>query len=163
MNSSLFILCNWALYHWGVYGHYGITRAASSAVMLALVGWLAWWQRPGLARRPWGGMEGLIAATFTAMAGYLLVGAPTPPWYAIWSLPLLCWWAIPGWVLLSLTVSAQYYLRSLYPGNDGAYHALLWAGYLPVYTLLIGQLIWARVGARARPHGDLLSSSNRTG
>lgn len=134
VNSGLFFLSNWTLNALDVEWHYGITRAASTLATLALTAWLTWRLRPGL--------EGLIAATFAVLAASLLLGAPTLPWYVIWSLPLLCWWTIPGWVLFTLTVSAQYYLRWIYPE---AYRTLLWAGYTPVFALLIGQALWWRV------------------
>jgi hypothetical protein len=138
-NSSLFFLCNWMLDAWKVSGHYGITRALSTAAILAVVVWLTWRQQPGT--------ESLVRATFLALAAVVLLGAPTLPWYAIWVLPLLCWWPAPGGVLFSLTISMQYYGRWLYPNN---YHTLLWAGYLPVYALLIGHFAWWRINLRRR-------------
>ncbi len=106
-----------------------ITMAAVAVVILGLV----WRQRPG--------MEWLLGGTFAAIGAQLLVGAPTLPWYVIWVVPALCWWEIPALALFTLTVSVQYYARHLYPGNNVAHYALLWAGYLPVYAALIGQLI----------------------
>jgi len=73
------------------------------------------------------------------LGALMLLGAPTLPWYVIWSLPLLCWRWVPAWALFSLTVSVQYYLWCLYPDRA---NALLWAGYTPVYVLLLGQVIW---------------------
>jgi len=107
------------------------------------VGWLAWRLRRG--------PEWLIGATFAALSAQWLVGAPTLPWYVIWIVPLLCWWPAPGLVLLTLTISLQYYAKWLYPGNPQAHEALLWAGYLPVYAALIGHWMWWRWARRSAP------------
>jgi len=116
--------------------HFGLTRVLTVVAVLSVVAWLTWRQRPGT--------EPLLAATFAAFGVQLFVGAPTLPWYVIWLAPALCWWTIPGLALFTLTVSAQYYARWLLPGDRAAHYALLWAGYVPVYALLAGQLIWAR-------------------
>lgn len=142
-NSSLFSLSHWSLAALGLPDNYAyyITRALSTAAILVAVAWLAVRQGPGT--------EGLLRATFLALASCLLLGAPTLPWYVIWALPLLCWWPIPGGVLLTLTVSTQYYLRWAYGDR---YHLLLWIEYLPVYALLIGQFVWWR-GRAPGPRG----------
>jgi hypothetical protein len=44
--------------------------------------------------------------------------------------------------LFTLTVSVQYYARWLFPGDRALHDALLWAGYLPVYLLLVAQGVW---------------------
>ncbi len=113
-----------------------ITMAAVALVALAL----AW--------RLKAGTERLLAGTFAAIGAQLLIGAPTLPWYVILVVPALCWWGIPGLALFTLTVSEQYYARDLWPGNEAKHYALLWAGYVPVYALLIGQVIVWRLRRR---------------
>lgn len=122
--------------------HFGITRAITAGAVVLAITVLAIWMKPG--------MESLLGAAFLAFGAQLLLGAPTFPWYAIWVVPALCWWTVPGLALFTLTVSAQYYVRWLYPGGAAAHYAALWAGYLPVYAALVGQLIWWRVRARNR-------------
>jgi hypothetical protein len=140
-NSSIFFFINWNLTPITPY-HFAIARGATTLAVLALAAWLVWRQQPG--------MEWLMGATFAVLAAQLFLGAPTMPWYAVWTTPLLCWWAIPGLVLFTLTLSVQYYARWLYPGNVPVHHLLLWLGYIPVYALLIGQYVWWRVrGNRA--------------
>jgi alpha-1,6-mannosyltransferase len=124
--------------------HFVAARWATTGVVLSFAVWLL--VRQGR------GMEWLLGATFAALAAQLMVGAPTLPWYVIWTVPLLCWWWVPGWALFTLTVSLQYYGRWLYPGDEAAHYALLWAGYLPVYALLTGQFIWWwAAGRRSAP------------
>jgi alpha-1,6-mannosyltransferase len=137
VNSSLFYLCDWSLARMQVANHYDITRHVSSIAIVAVVAWLTWRQRSGA--------ESLVVTTFASLGALMLLGAPTLPWYVIWSLPLLCWRWVLAWALFSLTVSVQYYLRWLYPDSV---NALLWAGYAPVYILLAGQVIWRRKHAR---------------
>jgi alpha-1,6-mannosyltransferase len=134
-NASIFLVVDRALARVTPL-HFGVSRLLGGAAVLAFVVWLTQRQREGA--------EWLIGCTFAALGANLLVGAPVLPWYLLWTLPGLCWWAIPGWVLFSLTASLQYYGRWLYPGDEAAHYALLWAGYLPVYVLLVGQLIWWR-------------------
>jgi hypothetical protein len=113
--------------------HFTATRALTGAAVVLLVAVLTVRLRPG--------MESLLRATFLALGAQLLLGAPTLPWYVIWIVPALCWWGVPGLALFTLTVSAQYYARWLYPGDQAAHQALLWAGYTPVYALLAGQYL----------------------
>lgn len=138
-NASLFLIADRMLAHVTPH-HFAVARAGSMALVLAVVVWLT--------RRQRGDLESLLACVFAAFGAQLLIGAPTLPWYVVWLIPALCWWSIPGLALFSLTVSAQYYARWLYPGDEAVRYALLWAGYTPVYALLIGQLIWWRVRAR---------------
>ncbi len=132
-NASLFIIINKILTP-VTEDHFLLTRKLTVAVVLLIVGVLTWRLRRG--------PESLLRAVFFAFGAQLMFGAPTLPWYTIWVIPALCWWTIPGLVLFTLTVSLQYYARWLYPGDRAAHFALLWAGYLPVYALLIGQVIW---------------------
>jgi hypothetical protein len=138
-NSSVFLLISQNLSPVTEY-HFAIARVVTTAAVLAFVVWLARRQKPG--------MEWLMGATFAALAAQLLVSAPTMPWYATWTTPLLCWWAIPGWVLFTLTLSLQYYARWLWPGDTAAHYALLWLGYTPVYALLIGHYAYWRLSLR---------------
>jgi len=124
--------------------HFQITRKITVAAVALVALGLAWRLKPG--------MERLLSATFAAIGVQLLLGAPTLPWYVIWVVPALCWWEIPALALFTLTISAQYYARNLWPGNEAAHHALLWAGYVPVYAVLIGHLIvWAIRRRRSAP------------
>jgi hypothetical protein len=104
-----------------------------------VVALVAWRQKPGA--------EAMLRSTFLAFGAQLFLGAPTLPWYAIWLVPALCWWSIPGVALFSLTVSAQYYGRWIWEGRE-IHYALLWAGYMPVYALLLGQLLLRFIGRR---------------
>ncbi len=132
VNASLFALADWLLGRVAP-AHFQITRIASGVLILVTAAWLVWRQRRGV--------EGLIAGTFAALAAQLLLGAPTLPWYVVWTVPLLCWWRVWGWLLFTLTVSAQYYARWRYPEQA---NLLLWAGYAPVYMLLGRQLVVSR-------------------
>jgi len=131
-NAGLFVLADWALERVAP-AHFQITRLASLALILATVAWLVWRQRPGV--------EGMVAGTFAALAAQLLLGAPTLPWYVVWTVPLLCWWGVWGWLVFTLTVSAQDYARWIYHEQG---NLLLWAGYAPVYVLLGWQLVLHR-------------------
>ena len=141
-NASLFLIANRMLAQ-VTPDHFMVARVGSIALVVAVVVWLTRWQKDGL--------EGLLACVFAAFGAQLLIGAPTLPWYVIWLVPALCWWSIPGLALFTLTVSAQYYARWLYPGTETDM-ILLWAGYTPVYALLIGQLIWWRRRRSAPSH-----------
>ena len=132
-NSSLFLLLDRNLAR-VTPDHFVMTRAVTVASVLIVIAALVWQQRRGLG---W-----LIGASFTVLGAQLFVGAPTLPWYVLWLLPLLCWRALPGLVLFTLTVSVQYYARWLYPEDRTMHYALLWAGYVPVYLLLIAQGAW---------------------
>lgn len=147
VNSSFFLVLDLQLAKLTP-DHSAITRALSMGAVLLVVVGLVWRQRPGL--------EGMLAASFWAFGAQLALGAPTLPWYVLWLLPALCWWALPGLVLFTLTVSAQYYARWLHPGDEAARLALLWAGYVPVYALLGAQLIWRLTcGSRSAPSHSL--------
>jgi hypothetical protein len=135
--------------------HFGVTRAITAGAVVLAIAILAARMRPG--------MESLLGVAFLAIGAQLLIGAPTFPWYAIWVVPALCWWRVPGLALFTLTVSAQYYARRLYPDDRAAHYALLWAGYLPVYALFVGQLIWWRVTARSRKAANAAASTQSTG
>ncbi|MBN1458829.1 MAG: hypothetical protein JXA57_04785 [Armatimonadetes bacterium] len=132
-NSSLFLLLDRNLAR-VTPDHFVITRAATVASVLIVIATLVRQQR--------GGLGWLIGASFTVLGAQLFVGAPTLPWYVLWLLPLLCWRALPGLVLFTLTVSVQYYARWLYPEDRSMHYALLWAGYAPVYLLLAAQRAW---------------------
>jgi hypothetical protein len=140
-NASIFLLLDGALGR-VTDDHFRVTRWITSGVVVLIVATLTWKQKSGVKQ--------LLRSVFISLGALLCLGAPTLPWYVIWVAPALCWWYVPGLALLTLTVSVQYYARWLYPGDRAAHYALLWAGYLPVYTLLIGQLIWRRVIERDR-------------
>jgi len=132
-NASVFLLLERNLER--VTAHnFGTARALTMGLVLIVVGVLVWKQRRGLT---W-----LLGASFAAMGAQLFFGAPTLPWYVLWLAPALCWWAWPGLVLFTLTVSAQYYARWLPSSDRAAHYAWLWAGYVPVYLLLIAQGAW---------------------
>lgn len=139
-NSGVFVLINQLLADFTP-RHFIVTRHLMAVAVLAIVVCLTWRQKPTA--------EWLLGATFAALGAQLLISAPTFPWYVIWIVPVLCWWTIPGLVLFTLTVSAQYYARWLFPGDQAAHYRLLWAGYLPVYALLIAQVVWWRVAGAA--------------
>jgi hypothetical protein len=133
-NSSVFLLLDGQLTK-VTDAHFGIARAVTVLAVVAVIARLAWRPQPSL--------EWLLACSFAAFGAQLFLGAPTLPWYVIWLVPALCWWTIPGIVLFTLTVSVQYYARWIY---DAPLHdTLLWAGYLPVYALLLAQVIWTRL------------------
>lgn len=136
-NSSIFLLLDNLLEPITAI-HFGVARFVTIAGVIAVIAWLTWRQRPGL--------EWLLGAAFAAFGAQLLLGAPTLPWYVVWVVPALCWWSVPALALFTLTVSAQYYARWLDDGGPAFPYALLWAGYLPVYALLIGQAVWRRLG-----------------
>jgi len=153
-NASIFLLLDGALGRM-TDDHFRVTRWLTSGVVFLIVAALAWKLKPGVKQ--------LLRAVFISLGVLLSFGAPTLPWYVIWVAPALCWWAVPGLALLTLTVSVQYYARWLYPGDRAAHYALLWAGYLPVYTLLIGQLIWRRVIERDRASATSAVGTQSTG
>lgn len=132
-NASIFFVVN-ALLRRFTEDHFDITRTLTMAAVVVAAAVLTW--------RLESRAESLLRAAFLALGAQLILGAPTLPWYAIWVVPALCWWAMPGLALFTLTVSLQYYARWLYPGDMAADYALLWAGYVPVYALLIGQSVW---------------------
>ncbi len=137
MNSSLFLLLDGQLTK-VTDAHFAIARAITMLIVLAVIAALAWRPQPSL--------EWLLGCSFAAFGAQLFIGAPTLPWYVIWLVPALCWWSVPGLVLFTLTVSAQYYARWV---CDTSFHeTLLWIGYAPVYALLVGQLIWWRLRQR---------------
>ena len=121
--------------------HFGLTRVLTTAGVVLAVGLLTWRLRPGA--------EWLLGATFAAFGVSLLLGAPTLPWYVMWVVPALCWWEIPALIAFALTVSVQYYARWIWP-SDAVRYALLWAGYVPVYSLLAAQAARWRCLATAR-------------
>jgi len=132
-NASIFLVVD-RLLEGVTEDHFGWTRALTVAVVALIVAGLVLRQKPG--------MEPLMGASFAAIGAQLFIGAPTLPWYVVWLVPALCFWSVPGVALFTLTVSAQYYARWLFPGDEAARYALLWAGYGPVYALLVGQAIW---------------------
>ncbi|MFB3882721.1 MAG: glycosyltransferase 87 family protein [Armatimonadota bacterium] len=144
-NASIFLVLDGLLGR-ATESHFPIARAVTGAAILLVVAILAWRLRPGL--RP------LVRSVFMSFGALLSLGAPTLPWYALWVVPALCWWAVPGLALFTFTVSAQYYARWLHPGDRAAHYALLWAGYLPVYALLIGQAIWWAAKRRSATGGS---------
>ena len=152
-NASIFVLLDRMLQR-SVAEHFDLTRNITLAAVVLVVVALTWRQKPG--------MKWLLGATFGAIGAQLLLGAPTLPWYAIWVVPALCWWAIPGIALFSLTVSAQYYARWLYPADEVARETLLWVGYAPVYALLVGQLIYLVIARLRRRVRTRRSASSRS-
>ncbi len=144
-NASIFLVLNHLLIR-VTQNHFDIARWITTGLVLVTIGVLFWRQQEGL--------DWLLGASFAAFGAQLFISAPTFPWYALWLAPALCWWTIPGVVLFTLTVSAQYYARWLNPGDQAAQFAFLWAGYLPVYALLLGQFIWRR----RRPGANTSSS-----
>jgi len=139
INASLFIMLNRILAK-STPEHFDVARKITVAAVALVALALAWRLKPGIER--------LLAGTFAAIGAQLLIGAPTLPWYVIWVVPALCWWEIPALALFTLTVSEQYYARNLWPGDSAKHYALLWAGYVPVYALLIGQVIVWRIRRR---------------
>ena len=131
-NSSIFLLIDRNLRS-VTEAHSLIARIVTIAMIVVAIAVLAWRQKPGL--------ESLMGSSFAVFGAQLFLGAPTLPWYAAWLIPALCWRVIPGVVLFTLTVSAQYYARWLFPGDAAMHDALLWIGYLPVYALLLGQAV----------------------
>jgi hypothetical protein len=144
-NSSIFFLMDWYLTPVTEY-HFTIARGVTTVGVLAFAAWLVWRQQPG--------MEWLMATTFAVLTAQLLLSAPTMPWYAVCVVPMLCWWAVPGLVLFTLTLSLQYYARWLSPGDVPLHHLLLWLGYLPVYALLIVHCVSWRVRGNRAPRAD---------
>jgi hypothetical protein len=132
-NASLFLVIDRNLARVAS-DHFALARILTVGLVALVIAVLLW--------RPRRGLEWLIGASFAAMGAQLFLGAPTLPWYVLWLLPLLCWRALPGLVLFTLTVSVQYYARWLFPGDRALHDALLWAGYLPVYLLLVAQGVW---------------------
>ena len=132
-NASIFLLLDRNLAR-VTSANFAIARAMTVGLALICVAVLL--------RRQQGGLEWLLSASFAAIGAQLFLGAPALPWYVLWLLPLLCWRALPGLVLFTLTVSVQYYARWLFAGDRAMHYALLWAGYMPVYLLLVAQGAW---------------------
>lgn len=137
-NSGLFMLADWMLEH-VTERHYQLTRLGSLALILAATVWLVRRQGPGV--------RGIIAGAFAALSAVLLFGAPVPPWYLTWTLPLLCWWWVPGWLAFTLTAVVQFYAGIQFPESV---NLLLWLGYSPVFALLIWQWLTASTSAGGR-------------
>ncbi len=139
-NSSLFRLLCWALEKTdplhapqlanGAPNYIPVVRPVMTLLTVAFVVVLAWRGKPTI--------EWLLAATFATLAVQLLLGAPVLPWYVIWTVPALCWWNVPGWLVFTLTVSVGYYARWL--PQDIPHDWLLWMEYSPVYGLLAWQV-----------------------
>lgn len=126
---------NASLFHLGDYlladvtpDHYMIIRTISTLLILCILALLVKKQQPG---SMW-----MIGTSFAALSANLILGAPTCPWYVVWILPALCWWRIPALILLSLTISIQYYAYRIDPIHVNVF---LWIGYTPVYSLLLWQ------------------------
>ncbi len=148
-NSSVFYALHWLLekatgvetrvgYTSTVAEHFAVVRAITTLALIAFIVWLVRRRQPGV--------EWLLSSTFAVLAANLLLTAPTLPWYVIWTIPLLCWWPLPGWVLFTLTVFVQYYARWV---HSDWYPLPLLLGYVPVYVLLGWQ--WLRWRKEARP------------
>jgi alpha-1,6-mannosyltransferase len=138
-NASIFRFLSWGLqttnplglppYANGLPNYIPFVRPVMTLLTVAFVTVLAW--------RGKATMEWLLAAVFATLAVQVLLGAPVLPWYVVWTVPALCWWNVPGWLLFTLTVSLGYYARWL-PLNI-SHDQWLWAEYGPVYGLLVGQ------------------------
>ena len=154
MNAGVFLLLDWLL-HLVTPHHLGITRAVTTLLLLGVMVVLLRRHRPGMA---W-----LIGTTFGVQVAQLVLGMPVLPWYALWCLPLLCWWPTPGLVLLTYVVFAQYYARWIFPH---AYPAPLLLGWVPVCILLLQQWrTWRRREQAEAPPAQSTEASNsvRTG
>jgi hypothetical protein len=154
-NAGLFRLLTWALEKTdplhvprlldGTPNYIPVVRPFTTLLLFAFVAVVTSHYR----RRPT--IERLVAAVFGTLGMQLLLGAPVLPWYVMWTVPALCWWSIPGWLVFTFTVSATYYLRWITPRE--LHDPLLWATYVPVYALLVWQWVWWRRTAlgRGRP------------
>ena len=120
-------------------------RAITNCMLIIFMVWLLRRRRPDT--------ESLLSTTFSMLAAFLLLGAPVYPWYVSWTVPLLCFWRIPGWTLFTFTVFAQYYVRyamGMYQPPWWWYVLPLAIGYVPVYSLLLWQWNkWRRGETRA--------------
>jgi len=105
--------------------------AAKDAVGVLLVALAVWLLRRRL--HP----DGLriLSNTFVMFAAALLLGGPVTPWYVAWTVPFLCLWPVPGWVLFTGLVSVTYYARSSLPQYFELVRA---AAYVIVYLVLAG-------------------------
>jgi alpha-1,6-mannosyltransferase len=162
-NASVFRFLSWGLettnplglppYANGLPNYIPLVRPITTLLMVVFVVVVTWRAKPT--------MEWLLAAVFATLAVQVLLGAPVLPWYVIWTVPALCWWSVPGWLLFTLTVSLGYYARWL--PLSISHDQLLWVECGPVYLALLGQMIWrGRENRKPRVESDGRSASDIT-
>ena len=76
--------------------------------------------------------------------GVLLVSPTAYPWYFTWSIPFLCFYPIPAWLLMSITSILAYTPAITYGAGEPLKHFLLMLSleYAPVY-LWLAYSCWA--------------------
>ena len=79
------------------------------------------------------------AAACTTLGAYLLLSPTMHPWYLLWVLPFLPFFAHPAWGLFGGLVALAYQVLIGYAAS-GVWHEdswVLWAQYVPFYSLLL--------------------------
>jgi hypothetical protein len=100
-----------------------------------------------------------LRTTFLALAWLFLLLPTENPWYFLWALPWLVWSRQYAWYLLP-GLLAQYYLyfwfvyhfslggpgvaNSSMPGYRFFHQVWVWVEYVPFFTVLLGEWLWAR-------------------
>lgn len=113
-------------------------EALAASIMVAVIGYLAKRQAPPL----WSGL--------VLTGGVLLISPTAYPWYFTWSIPFLCFYPNPAWLLMSISSILAYTPAIAYGADSPLEHSLLMLSleYVPVYVWL-GYFAWA--ARRKRP------------
>ena len=107
------------------------------AIMLAMIGYLAKRRAEPL----W--------SSLVLTGGVLLVSPTAYPWYFTWSIPFLCFYPNPAWLLMSVTSLLAYTPAIAYGADDPLKKSLLMLSleYAPVYIWLAHSCWTARLSA----------------
>lgn len=121
----------------------GVCAVVGAAIVLATALW------PEREASP----KSLLGRWLAVTAALFLLAPTGNPWYATWLLPLMCVFPLRGLVLLTALLPLHYlhfffeYQESWYTPDEakGAFTKVQWVEYLPVYLLLVLDLVaWRR-------------------
>jgi hypothetical protein len=98
---------------------------------------------------------GPLRASLVVTAGLVLVSPNAFPWYFTWSIPFLCFYPSPAWLLMSVTSVLGYAPVAAYaagqPYRDSPF--ILWFEYAPALAWL-GFAAWQRVKRDSQTAGS---------